>query len=166
MSIVRVALALSAIAATAGCYHWVPTEPSSLPPGTEVRAELTDAGMEEARRYFGPDVEAVEGPLVASDGEGLSLLFTTTLRREGFQPTTLSDTLRLQSRHLADVSRKELHGTKTAWFTAGVIGAAAGAVLAGKALTGSSDDDGEGGGPPTDDAFLIVIPFPLTIGFH
>jgi hypothetical protein len=154
MSLVRATLTLATVVALGGCYRWVPTEQGAVPRGVEVRATLTDAGVEEMRRYFGPDVTDVTGPLVSWDRGEFAVLSVTTLRRPGFLPTTLADTLRLQPSHMVDVAVKELDGKRTAIFTVGVLGAAAGAVAAALIFGGTPEDSGEGGGPPTDESLV------------
>ena len=97
MRIPRVSLVIAFAALLGGCYKYVPVEPSAVTPGAGVRARLSDAGAEEMRRLFGPDVLSVEGPLVAWNGGGLSLLWETYLRRQGYPPTTVTDTIRLEA---------------------------------------------------------------------
>ena len=58
MRIIRTTFVVTAIAVFGGCYRWVPTEQAAVPPGAEVRAMLTDAGVDEMRRYFGPWTES------------------------------------------------------------------------------------------------------------
>lgn len=163
MGILRTTFLISAIAVTGGCYRWVPTEQATIPPGAEVRANLTDAGVEEMRRYFGPDITSVEGPLVSWDGRGLSVLSETTLRRAGFPPTVLTDTIQLQPTHLADVAIRELDGKRTALFTVATLGAAAGAVMAALIFGGTAEEPGESGGPPPEASVILRIPFSLGI---
>jgi hypothetical protein len=158
MRIIRTTLVLTAIAVLGGCYRWVPTEQAAVPPGAEVKATLTDVGVEEMRRYLGPDVTSVEGPMVSWDPGGLSILSVTTLRRAGFPPTVLTDTLRLAPNYTADVAIRELDGKRTAIFTAGALGAAAGAVMAALIFGGNSESPGEGDGPPPEESVVYRIP--------
>ncbi|UCC26465.1 MAG: hypothetical protein JSU98_05045 [Gemmatimonadales bacterium] len=161
---VRTSLVLGTLVLSSGCYRWVPTEPRAVSPNAEVRVVLTEAGAEEMTRYFGPDVEAVEGSLVSWDGQGVSLLRQVSVQQAGFMPTTMNDTIRLAPGHLAEVGVKELDGPRTAGFTALVLGTAAAALLVARAVGGSSDDSGEGGGPPIGESSAgFRIPFSLKI---
>ena len=153
------------------CYRYVPSETGAVPPGTEVRARLTDAGEAEARQYLGPDVRSVTGSLVRWDGEGIGVLTKMTVSRAGFPSTTLTDTIRFLPQHLSGVDVKELDGKRTLWFTAGVVGAMVGAVLAAKHFGGSSREGGEEGGEGGGDieaSILVRVPvfrIPFNIGF-
>ena len=164
MKIARMACILAVMATASGCYTWVPVEPTAVPVGTEVRAVLTDSGAEGVRQYFGPDVTAVEGPLVSWNREGLRIMAETSVRRAGFMPTVMLDTLVVAQHQLLDLQIQEFSRKRTTWFTVGVVGGTVLAILAVKAFTGGSDEDpGEGGGPPTDDAIVLRIPFSLGI---
>jgi len=169
MSLMRTTLVFIAIAGVSGCYRWVPTEQAAVPPGAEIRATLTDAGIDEMRRYLGPDILSVDGPLVSWDARGLSVLSVTTLRRAGFPPTTMTDTLRLAPNHVADVAIKELDGKRTAIFTVGVLGVAVGSVMAALIFGGGPEDTGEGNGPPPDAAVIHSVPIfsiPFRLGIR
>ena len=163
MSNVRTTLVIAALAVTAGCYRYVPAERARVVPGAELRARLTDAGVEEMRRYFGPNVLSVEGPLVSWDGEGLALLSETSVQRAGFPATFMTDTIQLLPHYVADVEFQKLDGKRTAGFTAAILGGAAAAILASRAFGGSSE--GEGGGGPEPEA-MILLSIPLRIGFR
>ncbi|MCH7564910.1 MAG: hypothetical protein IH968_13925 [Gemmatimonadetes bacterium] len=164
MSIVRRTLIIAALALTAGCYRYVPADRTLVPAGAKVQARLTDAGVEEMRRYFGPNVRFVKGPLVSWDGEGLALLVETSVQREGFPPTILADTIRLLSHHVAEVGIQELNGKRTAGFTGVMLVGGAAAVLVARTFGGSSEGLGEGGEPRPP--ALILFSIPIRIGFR
>jgi uncharacterized protein YbjT (DUF2867 family) len=161
MSMVRMAFVVAALVLAGGCYRWVPTEQAAVPPGTQLRARLTDAGTAEIRTYFGPGLLTVEGPLVAWDRTGLSLLTETSVRRPGFPPTTMTDTIQLLPNHLAGVDMQELDGKRTAGLSAGLLGGVVLAILATRTLGGETDP-GEGVDPPPEATILFSIP--LRIG--
>ena len=163
-------LLLITLVSAGACYRYVPSETGAIPAGTEVRARLTDEGRAEARQYFGPDVTSVTGPLVRWDGEGIGLLTEMTLSRAGFPATVMTDTIRFLPQHLSGVDVKELDGKRTLWFTAGVAGAMAGAVIATRYFGGSErDHEGEGGeGGDPEAAILVrfaIFRIPFRIGF-
>ncbi len=152
---------LMTVLAAGACYRYVPTEPAAIPPGSNIKAVLTGDGIEAMRPVFGPDVTSVAGPFLYTGGQGVKVLTEVTVRREGFPPTTMNDTVRLEPHHVARLELRELDGLKTAGFTLGAAAAMAGALLAGKSLGGSSED-GEGGGP--DPEAFILFKIPLKIG--
>lgn len=159
MRILRSLLVLGAVALSSGCYRWIPAEPGSVPTGALVRAYLTDSGVVEARRTFGPGTGTVEGPLVGWDGSGFSLLVQSSLQRPGFPPTTLTDTVRFQSAHLAEMEMRELNGTRTLLLGVGLAGLGVAALLVAQSVGGESGQPGEGEGPPIEDAVVFRIPF-------
>ena len=163
MSKVLTALFIVCLALTAGCYRYVPVEQAAAPSGTVLRARLTDAGAEEMRRYFGPGVMEVKGPLVSWNSEGMSLLNESFLRREGFPATTITDTLSLLPQHVAGVDIRELDGARTAVFSAALLAGAVATVFAAQIFGGAPEDGGEGGDLDPDAAVLFRIP--IRIGF-
>jgi hypothetical protein len=162
-------LALS-ILFVGGCYRYVPAETGAIPPGTEVRVRLTDAGQAEIRQYYGPDLTRVTGSLVRWDVDGLGLMTEMTITREGFPATFLADTIQLLPQHLSGVDVKEFDGKRSLGFTAGVIGAMAGALVAAQAFGGSSSNEGDdSGGPDPEASILLRVPLirlPLGLGFR
>lgn len=162
MNIVRTVLVIAALAVTAGCYRYVPADRAGVPPGAQVRARLTDAGVEEMSRFLGPSVVSVEGPLISWDGEGVALSSETSMQREGFAPTTWTETIQLAPHYVAGVEIQQLDGKRTAGLTAAILGGAVAAILATRAFGGGGDDPG-GPGP---DAAMILFGVPLRIGFR
>ena len=156
-------LAFVFLALTAGCYRYVPVELGAVPPGAKVRATLSDAGIEEMRRYYGPDVTTVEGALVAWSGGELSLLRETSLRREGFPPTTSTDTVRLAPHYLTGVFGRELNGGRTAVFTLGILGVGVATVFAAQIFGGLPEEGGEGSGDDPEATVLFRIQLPIGI---
>ena len=156
-------LALTAAVLSAGCYRYVPADPSELAPGTHVRTRLTDLGIDRMRAEFGPGVLSVNGPLVASSGGGLSVLRETYVRREGFPPTTVFDTLRIEPQHVMSVEVRQLHGPRTGLLAGGLAAGAMGALWAAHIFGGTGEGDGEGGGDPPD-ASIVLFRIPFRIG--
>ena len=56
-----------------GCYTYRPLETPQPSPGTRVSAELTDDGARELSGQLGPQVEHVEGDVLAVDSNGVQL---------------------------------------------------------------------------------------------
>lgn len=163
MNIFRTALVIVALAVTGGCYRYAPADRLGLVPGVELRARLTDAGVEEMRGYFGPGVLSVKGPLVSWDADGLALLTQTSIQREGFRPTFLTDTIRLLPHYMLGVDRKELDGKRTAAFTASILAGTAAIVLVTRSFGGNSENSGDS--EPRDPDATVLFSVPLRIGF-
>lgn len=154
---------IALVALTGGCHQYVPADPSAVPPGTGVRARLSESGVEEMRRYFGPNVFTVEGPLVSWGREGLAVLQQSTLRREGYLPTTVTDTLYIPPEYLMGVDARELNGPRTAGLSVAMLAGVVATVFAAKVFGGTQEGGGEGDGPPPDAS--VLLRFPIRIGF-
>ena len=156
-------IVLFALFLSSACYRYVPVERYQAPPGSEVRVTLTMDGEDEIRGTFGPGVASLDGPLARWDSEGLDLLTDLSISRQGYPATTMTQTVQLQPHHIARVELRELDGRRTALFTAGVVGAAAVAVIAPSLVGGESDESGEGD-PPDPDAAIVLFRIPIRFG--
>jgi hypothetical protein len=156
-------LILLSLLFSGGCYRYVPVERYQAPSGSEVRVVLTMDGEDEIRGTFGPGVTSLDGPLVRWDSEGLGLLTDLSISREGYPATTMTETVQLQPHHIARVELRELDGRRTAFFTAGVVGAAAVAIIAPSLVGGDSEDSGEGD-EPDPDAAIVLFRIPIRFG--
>lgn len=155
MGLARLALLL-VLTAPAGCYRWTSYEGDPVPPGTEIRIRATNAGAEEIRRRFGETDGAVSGPLARWDDAQVSVTISTLVRRAGFPPTTVTDTLDVARSQVAGIDVKVLDKKNTAFLVTGVVAGAAALVLATRAFGGETDIEGEG--PPVEEAVIIRIP--------
>ena len=162
---VRLVLAAITLAVASGCYHYVPANPTDIVPGGDVRAQLTDAGRNEMRGYFGPDVTAIEGPLVRWDVGGVALLVETYVSRPGFPPTYVSDTIRVLPQHLATLEAKELNGWRTAGLGVAILGGAVAAVWVAQTVGEGPADFPPPPPPDTMLRFRIPLRLPLRVGF-
>ena len=132
-------------------------------PGTKVQALLTAEGTEEMTRIFGPGTTELQGPFASWNGNGISILREVTMYQAGFPPTTLTDTLFLDSRFIRQVGVQEVDTRKTVGFSLGVVGLGVGAIFAAQIFGGTRDQPNEGEpGEPPDDLLLFSIP----IGFE
>jgi hypothetical protein len=157
---------LTLLALSAGCYRYVPVQRSAAPSGAKVRASLTDAGQDEVRARFGPDAVSLEGTLVDWDEDGVAVSLQSYVRRQGFPPTSFTDTVHLLPRHFQGVEVQELDGWRTAGVVSLVAAASVVAAFAPRALGGQSES-GEGGdeGDPQDPNAHILIRIPLGFSF-
>lgn len=160
---VRHHVAALALVLGAGCYRYVPTDMSSVEPGSEVRARLTPAGREEMTRLFGPEVRALDGELVRWNHDGIAVLKAMTFQVDGFPATRAADTLHLATAQFSEVERKELDGRRTVLFGAGIIAGMAGAVIAARTFGGDSEDPHGEGPDEQPEAAIILISIPLQI---
>jgi hypothetical protein len=148
-----------------GCYRYVPAEMGAVPPGADVRAQLTGDGIEAMRGTFGPGVTEVEGGLASWDESGIGVMTETFIQRAGFPATNMTETIQLLPHHVSLVEIRELDGKRTAGFSIAVLGAMAGALWAGQTFGGGSDNnEGDGGGPDPDAAIIFKIP--IRFGFR
>jgi hypothetical protein len=148
-----------------GCYRYVNADPEGVIPGSQVRAQLTEAGIEEVGPYFGSGLEEVEGPLVRMNGEEVGILMRTYVSRPGFPPTSVADTVGLLPGHIRNFQVRELDGQRTAAMTALVVGAGVAAVLAPRVVGGGSGGEGPEGNDPDPNA-QILLRIPLRLIFR
>jgi hypothetical protein len=158
MRCLRTLLVLAVLGSASGCYRYIETDRSTVSPGTEVRASLTDAGSEVARAYFGPDVRSVEGPVVGWDQDELTVLVRGYLSRPGYPPTSVEDTIRLLPEHFRTVEVRTLDGKRTLGLAAAIVGGTVAAVFGTGVFGGGSDEGDEGDNPDPDAAIIVRIP--------
>lgn len=60
--------------ASAACYGYVPVEPATPPPGTHVRADISQAAAERLTQTFGPGVLQLRGMVVEQQPDRLSMV--------------------------------------------------------------------------------------------
>jgi hypothetical protein len=68
-----------------GCYTYRPLDTAQPSPGTRVSAELTDDGAHELSGQLGPQVEHVEGDVLAVDSNGVQLAVRQIETTRGYQ---------------------------------------------------------------------------------
>lgn len=156
MGLARLALLLVVIA-PAACYQWTPYDGDPAPVGTEIRVRTTNAGAEEIRRRFGETDGTVSGPVARWDDAQVSVTLSTLVRRAGFPPTMVTDTLDVAQIHVAGIDVKVLDRKNTAFLVAGIVGGAATLIFATRAFGGDNNLE-EGGGPPVEEAVIVRIP--------
>lgn len=156
MSLVRVTMIL-VLAASAGCYRWVPHEGGPVPAGTDVRVRMTDAGSDAVGRRLGETEGSFTGPLAFWTDQAVAVTTTASISRPGFAPTLVTDTIDIPLAYLAGVDVKVLDRKNTTFLTAGIVVGAVGLVFATRALGGETDIV-EGGGPPSEEAVIVRIP--------
>lgn len=162
MRICRLIVILGTTAFANGCYRYVETTRTAVSPGSEVRAQLTEAGVEEMRGYFGPDVQSVKGPLARWDEDGVEVLVQTYVRRPGFPPTSIADTIRLSPFQFSGVEIREVDRARSIGLAALIAGGTVAAVFGTGVFGGGSDDGSEGDDPDPDASIIFRIPIRIS----
>lgn len=137
---IRRCAAVLGMAVLAGCYTYVPVEQPA--PGTDVRVKMpvTSSVGSSSRE---PEMMAFDGTLV-SLGDTLRLQVRTREALGGHREFTTTDTLRVLRSQFEDLEERVLSTTRTAAFTAAVIGGGALLVMAVNGLAGREGDDKPG----------------------
>ena len=146
----RRTLLLLTLPLLAGCFRYVPTEPSAVDPATTVRARLTEAGAERHRARLGLDDATLEGTVTGLPGGGLELV-TGGVGNGGEAPMTL------RFDEIAGLERRELDRGRTLLAVGG--GIALGAAILELAGGESAAGPGTGGGPDFVRVPLLRLPW-------
>jgi hypothetical protein len=126
--------------AIAGCYTYEPVQLSPAPaPGTDLRLLITDRGSADLRDYLGPNVEALNGRLLAADTSELNLAVRSVVMFNGSEQFWTGDRVRIPRNAVARVELRRFSATRTGFLTALSV---VGAVVLGNALLGGGDADG------------------------
>jgi len=144
---VRVARPAALLLLLCGCFQYLPSTPAGNPAGVEVRVGLTPAGSRELAPVIGSSVTAVEGRLVETSGDTLTLRVSRLLTAAGVPVSWSSAPVRIPGTAVASVERQALARGRTAVVVAAV---AALGVLAWRALRparGGRVEPGPGPGP-------------------
>jgi hypothetical protein len=113
VTIVGVALTLS------GCFSYVPVELSTLPPGDQVRVELTRVGfaqLPELPNNAGPNLN---GTLLQFDSDRLFLRVPVNVRLDGLVTQTVQQDLAIPVGEIEQLERRVLSRSRTAMSIGG-----------------------------------------------
>jgi len=125
----------------AGCYHFVPLNQETPIPGEHIRVRLSPGAAMGLTERLGQQVRTVEGPLISSLGDSLSLDVGWGGLYAGTPFEGRRETLSFSADAIVEVERRELSRTRT-----GVVG---GLVLAATVLVIQAISGG-GGRPGRD----------------
>ena len=129
-----------AMLAVAGCYTYEPVTLMPAPqPGTDLRLSITDRGTADLRDYLGPNVESLNGQLLAADTSELNLAVRSIVFYNGSEQFWTGDRVRIPRSVVARVELRRFSASRTGFLTALSI---AGAIVLGNALIGGGDADG------------------------
>jgi len=145
---VRVTLLVLIAILNAGCYYYRPVATPTPAPATFVSIALTDSGTDQLWRYLGPEVGALRGRLLATDGGSYAMSVYAVDLRNG---TTLG-----WKGERVVVSRGLVSGLSERCFSLGRTTLAGGLSAAGfvltlqafKVLSGGGSNPGGGAGRP------------------
>ena len=115
----RRTLAVTAVALLSGCFRYVPAEVGTLPPGNQVRLELTRvafAELPELPDNSGPDLS---GTLVRMDDERLFVRVPINVRMGGLVTQTVQQELAIPASGIVQLERRELSRKRTGLAVAG-----------------------------------------------
>lgn len=148
---------------TTGCYTYVATPLATVPPGADVRVEVTRETAARLSDALAADRTSIEGRVKAQEDGTVLLDVVTASRQVGFQFEPLRQTIRLAPADATFVQRRTLDRGRTAV----VVGAAAlvAGAIAWEALGGNAGgtEQPPDVGQPADAKvrrFLVRIPFP------
>jgi hypothetical protein len=163
MNRIRNFLTLASVLLVAGCYHYVPAEPSTLARGAQIRAQVADSAAQRVRPYLNTRGGYLEGQLLRwDDVEGAELLVGPFGNGMSSYPGAIRDTVHVLPRDLAGMEIRELSRGRTAGLVGVMVGGAVASILIPQALSSGSapegDNEGEPGGDPEAQ---IRIPIPL-----
>jgi hypothetical protein len=123
--------------ALAGCYTY---EPATLTPepraGAALRLSITDRATADLRDYLGPNVEALNGQLLAADTSELNLAVRSIVFYNGSEQFWTGDRVRIPRSAVARVELRRFSASRTGFLTALSI---TGALVLGHALLGGGD---------------------------
>lgn len=158
----RMAVEMTAILCVtfvAGCYTYVPSDPSRLIPGQQVAYDLNDLGRLNLSSQIGEEVARVAGVVVQQSPASSTLKVTELTYLNGRSTQWSGEAITIRQDFIKASYEQQLSKSKTA--AAALAGAAGvGALIAARAIVGSSvgDNGGKTGGtPPTT---------PTTIRIH
>ena len=136
-----------AVLVLAGCSTFQPTTLESIPLGTDIRVELTEAGEAQVEPYIGRESsEVIEGTLLRADPD--SVIFESwradMVTSQDFRAGRIR--VSLATSEVVSVERKSLAVVKTAGFFTVLLGG--GYLLVTEAFSGSQGGTDKGGGGP------------------
>jgi hypothetical protein len=124
-----------------GCYSYQPLETPTPAPGTQVAADLTDAGSLELASQIGPGVSSLRGAVVEYDRDALLLALSSVMGRNEQETFWKGEQVRIPHTTVARLHQRRFALGKSFLFGGTVVGGLLAAVSA-------FQGDGSGGGVP------------------
>lgn len=136
------------------CYSFAPVINSTLPLGTVVALDITDAGRVALGGSMGPEIGQVEGRLVQNtNGEYIVAVSTVKYLRGGEQKWT-GERISIKSEHVSSVKERRFSKKRSGIFAGAALSAVA--LLITRSIIGSGQSDP--GKMPGDTLQSVRIP--------
>lgn len=126
-----------------GCYTYRPLSTAAPSPGSRVSVELTDDGSRNLSGKVGPDVEHVEGEVMAVDTGAVSLSVLQVETTRGFQSDWKGENVTIPRSAVSGWQQRRLSVGGTSFLGGLVVG---GLYAAYRLLGGPGSVEGRGGG--------------------
>jgi hypothetical protein len=137
-------IVLTALLIGSGCARYVSLAAANVPVGQDVRLELTPAGATKLGGSIGERARYVQGRLTGNAPNGDMIVAASTLVRDNGSEETLNGIeVTLPTDAIAQIQWRQLDPARSALALAATIG---GALVVGRAVSGSSGIFGRGGG--------------------
>ena len=132
----------------AGCYQYVPSPRSGLPPATAVSVELSPRGTLSVANKIGDNVVTVEGNVTEANNSSLTVALLAVRRRGETAPSTWGgESITLAPDDINLVKRRQLSRSRTTLASVALGAASVGLVIGIAKATGSAS--GNVGGKPS-----------------
>jgi hypothetical protein len=143
-------MVLSVVAASTGCYRYVPgAQSSDLQIGEEVRVRLTSSGSVALQSLVGSDVVAIDGRVTVRSDTAYALAVGATTKKEGDSVVWTGEPVTVPRSAIAGVEHRVLNKRKTVLMSAlGIAGAGLVAVIVSAVSGGGSSGPDTGTTPP------------------
>jgi hypothetical protein len=144
--------------AAPGCYAYLETPMDAVPPGADVRVQVTRETADRLRDALAADQRSIHGRVRELVDDGVLLEVTTVTRQTGFRFEPLRQTVRLQPADATSVELKTLDRGRT--ISALVLVSVTAGAIAWKALggrTGGKDSPQDPNQP--SDARVVSVSF-------
>lgn len=139
---------LIAVLLVAGCYAYRPLENPTPAAGTQVTADLTDAGSLELASQIGPGIISVRGEVVESDPQAVLLALRSVMGRNQQETFWNGEQVRIPLTTVARVEQRRFALGKSLLFGGAFVGGLLGAVTVFEGGGASSGGITGGGGGP------------------
>lgn len=132
-------VSIAALPLLAGCYQYVPSPRSGLPPATPVSVELSPRGTLNVANKIGDNVVTVEGNVTEASNSSLTLALLAVRRRGDPAPSTWSgESITLAADDINEVKRRRLSRSRTTLASVALGAASVGLVVGIAKATGSA----------------------------
>lgn len=133
------------LAASLGCYRYVPTTMEAVQAGDHIRAVLSPEAQRDVRDRVGMDVSILEGKLL-DDGDQVVVSVPTVKLESAFGAQSLHQNIDVPRREIARVDVRRLDKFRTY----GLIGIGAGVITFATVKAFAGGEPGSPNGPSTD----------------